>query len=344
MQVEQAEIDGVTVLWADTGPGATVGALSFGVGRADETAATGGITHLVEHLALARFGQQDFEHNGFVDGTRSVLHAAGTPAEVAEHLSGGDPVALGHALGPAPARAPHPPGRGGAGGTAAWPGRSCGTGSAPLGTACPGSTSTACTWLGPEPRAPVGRGAVHAVQRRRLVQRTAAGRPPPGASGRPASGPPAGDPDRGHRVAGARGVAGPRCRAELPRAPVVRVERRGDASSSGEHARPAVRARASSTTSRSTTCPSTGRRRTSSSARTARTTGSPPCARRCSRSCSGSRPMDRPTRSLPPSGPGSRGGSRTATAGSATSTSRRRSTCSGSRCASPTRWPSDGAR
>src|SRR5688572_806464 len=86
MQIEQTEIDGVRVLWADVGPGQTVGALSFGVGRVDETAATAGISHLVEHLALAGFGQQDFDHNAFVDVTRTVVHAAGTAGEVASHL------------------------------------------------------------------------------------------------------------------------------------------------------------------------------------------------------------------------------------------------------------------
>jgi predicted Zn-dependent peptidase len=87
VQIERSEIDGVPVLWADTGPGTTVGALLFGVGRSDETAATGGITHLVEHLALAPFGQRDYDTNGFVDGLRSVFHAAGTPEEVADHLA-----------------------------------------------------------------------------------------------------------------------------------------------------------------------------------------------------------------------------------------------------------------
>lgn len=86
MRIETDVIDGVRVLWADTGDGAYVGALEFGVGRADETATIGGITHLVEHLALAPFGQQEFDHNGFVDPMRSVFHAAGTPGEVASHL------------------------------------------------------------------------------------------------------------------------------------------------------------------------------------------------------------------------------------------------------------------
>lgn len=86
LRIETTEIDGVRVLWAETGDGATVGALTFGVGRVDETAAVGGITHLVEHLALAPFGQQDFAHNAFVDDRRSVFHATGTTAEVASHL------------------------------------------------------------------------------------------------------------------------------------------------------------------------------------------------------------------------------------------------------------------
>ncbi len=86
LRIETTEIDGVRVLWAETGAGATVGALGFGVGRVDEPPAVGGVTHLVEHLALAPFGQQEFDHNGFVDARRSVFHATGTTDEVAAHL------------------------------------------------------------------------------------------------------------------------------------------------------------------------------------------------------------------------------------------------------------------
>jgi hypothetical protein len=87
VRIETDVIDGVRVLWADTGDGPYIGALEFGVGRADETAVVGGITHLVEHLALAPFGLQEFDHNGFVDPVRSVFHAAGTADEVSAHVT-----------------------------------------------------------------------------------------------------------------------------------------------------------------------------------------------------------------------------------------------------------------
>jgi predicted Zn-dependent peptidase len=87
VQIEQSEVDGVPVLWADTGSGGFIGALAFGVGRIDESAATAGISHLVEHLALARFGQRDYDANAFVDPVRTVFHAAGTAVEVGEHLA-----------------------------------------------------------------------------------------------------------------------------------------------------------------------------------------------------------------------------------------------------------------
>jgi hypothetical protein len=80
--IHRTAVDGVTVFWTDV-PGPRIGALMFGVGRAHERAATGGISHLVEHLALAPLTQQEYNHNGFVAGNRTVLHASGTDDELA---------------------------------------------------------------------------------------------------------------------------------------------------------------------------------------------------------------------------------------------------------------------
>lgn len=74
------------VLWAD-GPEPFAGALVFRVGLADETLATLGLSHFVEHLALHRGGRQRFDVNGFVDETRTVFWAAGTREEVCGFLS-----------------------------------------------------------------------------------------------------------------------------------------------------------------------------------------------------------------------------------------------------------------
>ena len=60
--------------------------LVFRVGRADETLATAGITHAVEHLALSGIGRQAYEWNGMVDATFTRFVVTGTPAEVVEHL------------------------------------------------------------------------------------------------------------------------------------------------------------------------------------------------------------------------------------------------------------------
>jgi predicted Zn-dependent peptidase len=84
--VERTAVDGVPVLWA-TGPEPFAGALVFRVGLADETLATLGLSHLVEHLALHRGGRRKFDVNGFVDETRTVFWAAGTREEVCGFLS-----------------------------------------------------------------------------------------------------------------------------------------------------------------------------------------------------------------------------------------------------------------
>jgi hypothetical protein len=83
--VNRTEVDGVPVFWSDI-PMPRMGALVFGVGRSHERAATGGITHLVEHVALAPLTQQEYGHNGFVAGPRTVFHAAGTDEELAAYF------------------------------------------------------------------------------------------------------------------------------------------------------------------------------------------------------------------------------------------------------------------
>jgi zinc protease len=79
--VHRTEIDGVPVFWSDV-PGPRTGSLMFGVGRAHEPATKGGISHLVEHLALAPLAQPEYAHNGFVSGSRTVFHATGTEDEL----------------------------------------------------------------------------------------------------------------------------------------------------------------------------------------------------------------------------------------------------------------------
>jgi len=61
--------------------------LMFRVGRADETLATAGITHLVEHLALHRLGLSDLHYNGATATTYTLFHVTGTEQEVVTYLN-----------------------------------------------------------------------------------------------------------------------------------------------------------------------------------------------------------------------------------------------------------------
>ena len=73
------------VWWADA-PGEFFCSLMFRAGIADETLATNGITHLVEHLALFALGRRDHAFNGFVDDSRCVFYASGERDEVLEFV------------------------------------------------------------------------------------------------------------------------------------------------------------------------------------------------------------------------------------------------------------------
>ena len=87
-------------------PGEFFCSLMFRVGLADETLATHGITHLVEHLALFALGRRDHAYNGFVDDTRCVFYASGERDEVLEYLRLGAAALQRPAGRPARSRAP----------------------------------------------------------------------------------------------------------------------------------------------------------------------------------------------------------------------------------------------
>jgi hypothetical protein len=84
-EIARTEIDGVPVFWSPV-DGPRVATLMFRVGRANEPAAMGGISHLVEHLALAPLTQQNYVHNGSVVGRRTFFQASGTDAELGDFL------------------------------------------------------------------------------------------------------------------------------------------------------------------------------------------------------------------------------------------------------------------
>jgi zinc protease len=79
-------VDGVPVFWI---PGVTsddeyVAGLVFRVGRVDETLATSGITHLIEHLVLHSLGADDTKHvNGHTEALTTTFVTRGSADEIA---------------------------------------------------------------------------------------------------------------------------------------------------------------------------------------------------------------------------------------------------------------------
>lgn len=84
--VTRTEIDGIPVFWAATGS-EPAAALIFRVGRADETLATSGVTHLTEHLALYPLGLDTRQHhNGQVDSVTTTFIVRGGPEKITGFL------------------------------------------------------------------------------------------------------------------------------------------------------------------------------------------------------------------------------------------------------------------
>ncbi|NYV77315.1 pitrilysin family protein, partial [Streptomyces sp. UH6] len=78
---------GIPTLFAPRAGNEITAGLFFRVGCADETLATAGITHLVEHLALHRIGLSDAHHNGATANVFTLFHVTGTETEVVAHLN-----------------------------------------------------------------------------------------------------------------------------------------------------------------------------------------------------------------------------------------------------------------
>jgi zinc protease len=84
VEFERSSVDGVPVFWTESADEMLAG-LVFRVGRADESLARGGITHLVEHLALYPLGVDGGKHyNGQVDAVTTTFVRRGRPEEIAE--------------------------------------------------------------------------------------------------------------------------------------------------------------------------------------------------------------------------------------------------------------------
>jgi hypothetical protein len=85
--VQRIDVDGVPVFTAP-GPERVTAALVFGVGIRDETYATLGITHLVEHLVMGALPKSHLECNAMVDVETTTFMASGRPEAVAAFLGG----------------------------------------------------------------------------------------------------------------------------------------------------------------------------------------------------------------------------------------------------------------
>lgn len=75
-EIHCGTLGGLPAFWADA-PGPYAAGLVFRVGRADETLATNGITHLVEHLGLPTLPAPGIDFNGLVSGIFTTVWAEG---------------------------------------------------------------------------------------------------------------------------------------------------------------------------------------------------------------------------------------------------------------------------
>ncbi|OQR60257.1 peptidase M16 [Streptomyces maremycinicus] len=77
----------IPTLYAPASGNEITAGLFFRVGRADETLATAGLTHLVEHLALHRLGLSDLHYNGATANAYTLFHVTGSEEEVVRYLN-----------------------------------------------------------------------------------------------------------------------------------------------------------------------------------------------------------------------------------------------------------------
>ena len=84
--MQRIDIDGVPVFTAP-GPGRATAALVFGVGIRDESYATLGVTHLIEHLAMGTLPKSHLDSNATVDVESTVFYASGRPQAVADFVT-----------------------------------------------------------------------------------------------------------------------------------------------------------------------------------------------------------------------------------------------------------------
>lgn len=86
MEFARTRVDGIPTFWTQSGDGPQAG-LVFRVGRADESLARSGVTHLIEHLALYPLGvDARLHYNGQVGAATTTFLTAGSPEEIGRFL------------------------------------------------------------------------------------------------------------------------------------------------------------------------------------------------------------------------------------------------------------------
>lgn len=85
-ELHWTEVDHVTTIWIDAPPPFRAGLL-FRTGRVDETLATAGQTHLIEHLALSTLGDTSQPYQGLVGGAETGFFMMGQPQDVTGFLA-----------------------------------------------------------------------------------------------------------------------------------------------------------------------------------------------------------------------------------------------------------------
>jgi len=86
--IERGVVDGVTTLRSNGVPGRHLAALTFRVGRFDETLPTAGITHMVEHLTLSGHQEAGYKFNASVSGRHTTFYLeTGNPADITAFMA-----------------------------------------------------------------------------------------------------------------------------------------------------------------------------------------------------------------------------------------------------------------
>ena len=84
--INWTKVDEVTTVWTEA-PAPIRAGLYFRTGRVDETLATSGQTHLIEHMSLSAVSDYQPQHNGLVGGVFTGFFTLGGPHEVSNFLA-----------------------------------------------------------------------------------------------------------------------------------------------------------------------------------------------------------------------------------------------------------------